>query len=185
MSERNDTARAAGNSPAPRPLYPAGIAYFIEERPLLWYEDAAEYDQLRQEIFAELAPEGALHCIFVKNVVDYLWELRRMKKLKQTAINFFMPDAAAPLLAPSSGLWGNPDKAKVREHAADVAFGAEEEVGKRAADLRRLSDYERRAHSTRRKAFRRLDYEKVEAERKRVTVEARSRQAARAQRSQE
>lgn len=125
-----DTTRDAERGSGPRPLYPASIAYLIEERPLLWYEDPEEYDQLRREIFAELAPEGAINCIFVKNVVDCLWEFRRMKKLKHTAINFAMPDAAAPLLAPASGLWGNPEEAKVRGQAADVAYGAEEEVDK-------------------------------------------------------
>ena len=125
-----DTTRDAGSNPAPRALYPASIAYLIEERPLLWCEDPKEYDQLRREIFAETSPEGAINCIFVKNVVDCLWEFRRMKKLKHTAINFAMPDAAAPLLAPASGLWGNPEEAKVRGQAADVAYGAEEEVDK-------------------------------------------------------
>lgn len=41
-----------------------------------------------------------------------------------------------------------------------------EEVCRRATDLRRLSDYERRAHSARRKALRRLDFERLEAERR-------------------
>ena len=35
-------------------------------------------------------------------------------------------------------------------------------------ELRRLADYERRADSLRRKALRRLDYERVEAERRRT-----------------
>lgn len=47
-------------------------------------------------------------------------------------------------------------------------------VAEHSAELRRLADYERRAVSLRRKALRRLDYERVEAERRRVTDEARS-----------
>lgn len=45
-------------------------------------------------------------------------------------------------------------------------FILNEELRERAKELRRLADYERRAHSKRRKALRRLDYERVEAERR-------------------
>ena len=92
-------------------------------------KDPTEYDQLRREIFTELAPEGSLNCIFVKNVVDYLWEFRRMKKLKHTAINYAMPDAATKLLTSSAGLWGDPDEAKVKKQAKAAAYGAANEAG--------------------------------------------------------
>lgn len=49
------------------------------------------------------------------------------------------------------------------ETAATFILG--EELGNQAEELRRLSDYERLALSTRGKALRRLDYERVEAER--------------------
>jgi hypothetical protein len=52
------------------------------------------------------------------------------------------------------------------ETAATFILG--EELGNHAQELRRLSDYERRALSARRKALRRLDLERVEAERRRV-----------------
>ena len=50
------------------------------------------------------------------------------------------------------------------ETAATFILG--QELGGRAAELRRLADYERRANSLRRKALRRLDYERIEAERR-------------------
>ncbi len=111
---------------SPRRLYPASISHLMEDRLLLWYESPKEYDQLLRDIFDELAPQGALECIFVKNLVDYIWELRRMKKMKHTAINVVMPGAAAGLLAPPGGLWGNSEKDTVMAQAADVAYGAEE-----------------------------------------------------------
>ena len=123
-----DTSRDAEKGSGPRPLYPASIAFLIEERSLLWYEDPEEYDQLRREIFAETSPEGAINCIFVKNVVDCLWEFRRMKKLKHTAINFAMPDAAGRLIAPGIDFQGDREEALVRRQAASVAFGAEEQA---------------------------------------------------------
>lgn len=110
----------------PEHPYPASIAFLIEERFLLWYEDPREYDALQRSFFMELAPKGALNCIFVKNVIDYAWELRRMKRLTHTAINYVMPDVAAKMLAPDLGLWGDPDRDLIRGQANDVAYGAEE-----------------------------------------------------------
>ena len=55
--------------------------------------------------------------------------------------------------------------------AATFVLG--EELGTHATELRRLSEYERRADSLRRKALRRLDYERIEAERRRVAAAAR------------
>ena len=52
------------------------------------------------------------------------------------------------------------------ETAATFILG--EELGNHTQELSRLSDYERRALSARRKALRRLDFERVEAERRRV-----------------
>lgn len=52
------------------------------------------------------------------------------------------------------------------EAAATFILG--DEVGERGRELRRLADYERRAHSMRRKAIRRLDYARVEAERRHI-----------------
>jgi len=48
-----------------------------------------------------------------------------------------------------------------------------QKVAEHATELRRLADYERRANSRRRKALRRLDYERIEAERRRVAAAAR------------
>ncbi len=124
----NPTTASTEADTGPRRLYPASISYLIEERPLLWYESPQEYDQLLRDIFDEMAPQGALECILVKNLVDYIWELRRMKKMKHTAINIVMPGAAAHLLAPPEGIWGSPEKDTVMAQAADVVYGAEEDI---------------------------------------------------------
>ena len=64
-----------------------------------------------------------------------------------------------------------------REWVVDIETAATfilvEELVNHAQELRRLSDYERRAHSARRKALRHLDYEVIEAERRRVAEAAR------------
>lgn len=124
-----------GVSSSRRPLYPASIAYLIEERPLIWYEDPQEYDQLRLDFFAELKPVGALNSIFVKNVVDYVWELRRMKKMKHTAINCAMPNAATKLLKSHNCLFGDPDEGDIRKQSEAAAYGLEMEDTTGGPDL--------------------------------------------------
>ena len=55
-----------------------------------------------------------------------------------------------------------------------------QDLGRRLKDLQRLADYERRAFSRRKETLRRLDYERVEAERRHARAEAaRSRGAGR------
>ena len=69
-----------------------------------------------------------------------------------------------------------------KQWAVDIPTAATiilcEELGTRATELRRLSEYERRALSARRKALRCLDYERVEAERRRVAMEVAGRRGA-------
>lgn len=47
-----------------------------------------------------------------------------------------------------------------------------DEIRRREQELRRIADYERRAHSTCRKSLRRLDFERIEAERQSAAAQA-------------
>lgn len=126
-----DYLTAVQGGPEATRLYPTSIAFLIEERPLLWYEDPQEYDDLQAAIFAQMSPAGALNCIFAKNVVDYLWEMRRMKKMKQAVINYAMPSAATKVLIPYSSYW-NSEKDSAKQEAQFVAYGAGDKVSEAA-----------------------------------------------------
>ena len=112
----------------PRRLYPASIAYLIEERPLLWYEKPEDYDNLRAGVFDNLAPRDTLECIFSKNLVDCFWEHRRMRRLMQTAINFAMPKAAGKLLVPGVTSYNFDRREKAERQAECVAYGVEQKI---------------------------------------------------------
>lgn len=58
------------------------------------------------------------------------------------------------------------DRQWILDLEATATFVLGDELAERGKELRRLSEYERRAHSARRKTLRRLDYERVEAERR-------------------
>ncbi len=109
-------------------LYPASIAFLIEERPLLWYEKPEDYDNLRGDIFGNLAPRDTLECIFSKNLVDCFWEHRRMRRLMQTAINFAMPKAAGKLLVPGVDSYDYGRRQKAERQAECVAYGVEQKI---------------------------------------------------------
>lgn len=95
----NDTAPRSDNAAPASPLIPPALAFLVEERPLLWYEDGAQYEALLNAIVAELAPQGAVELILVKELADYIWELRRMRRLKVSAIHAEMPKMASRMLA--------------------------------------------------------------------------------------
>lgn len=81
-------------------LLPEGLAHLLTDRPLLWNEDADEYDALLSAIVAELDPKGTLETILVKDAVDYIWEVRRLKALKMAALKVELPRAVSELVRP-------------------------------------------------------------------------------------
>lgn len=103
-TDANAAGPAASDGPAPvaSRLVPGDLAYLIEERPTLWYESQSEYDSLREGVFGELVPTGVIECILVKNLVDYVWEARRHRRLKVAATHAEMPSVAARMLANDS-----------------------------------------------------------------------------------
>ena len=83
-------------------LLPEGLTHLITGRLLLWCEDPDEYDALLGEIFAELDPKGTLETILVKDLVDYIWEVRRMRALKVAALQVELPRAVSELVRPQT-----------------------------------------------------------------------------------
>ena len=131
---------AGADAAKPQRLYPAGLAFLIEERPLLWYEKPKEYDSLRDEVFAYVRPEDAIECVFTKNLVDHFWEHRRMTRQMHTAINFAMPAAAGDILAPGIGYHEDRRRGRIVKQARRVGHGADEELGDEEASLEEQMD---------------------------------------------
>lgn len=126
-------------------IYPAGIAFLMEERPLLWYERPEDYDNLLREILAQMSPKDALECIFVKNLVDGFWEHRRIRRLCQTAINYAMPEAAGKVLVRGITYQDDRLRSRVERQAQGVAYGSQ---GEAAGDGPPLSEQMEQEHVT-------------------------------------
>lgn len=105
-----------GATPRARRLLPKTLDFLIGERPLLWYESPEKYDALRDGVFADMVPEGAVDAIMVKDLADILWEARRLRRLKIHAIHDEMPAEAARVLGG--------DNHKKRDRARTLAAGA-------------------------------------------------------------
>lgn len=79
-------------------LLPEHLGFLFEDKPLLWNESEEEYDALNGAIFAELDPQGVIETLLAKDIVDYIWELKRMRALKVAAFHAELPAAAGALL---------------------------------------------------------------------------------------
>lgn len=91
--------------PAVARIIPEEYADFLDERPLIWYDSKVAYEGLLGAVFAELEPKGIIECLLVKDFVDYVWELRGLRRLKAAAIHNQLPDIVEDILSnPGRGL---------------------------------------------------------------------------------
>ena len=65
------------------PAIPAGLAFLFEQRPLLSGECATEYDALLASFVKAVSPGDAIEAIWTKDVVDKIWEVHRLQRLKR------------------------------------------------------------------------------------------------------
>jgi hypothetical protein len=101
MANRRDlTLEDVSTVPLPPPTLASG-------------EDAAAYDHLAARITATVAPENVIEEIWVRDVVDLVWDVVRLRRLKAGLFTVGASDGMAEILR---GLGGSPYQA--REWAA-------------------------------------------------------------------
>jgi hypothetical protein len=105
-------------------LIPPQLSHLIEDRPLLWYEDADAYEVLLSSVFAELDPKGALEAILVKDVVDYIWEARRMRRLKAAAMHAELPGVASKVMGDAYEALHKLGYTSARQHLQNLMRGS-------------------------------------------------------------
>ena len=77
--------------------------------PLLEGEDAAAYDELQRRVHSAVAPADVLEEIWVRDVVDLLWETMRLRRLKAKLMQSAAHEGLEQLLRPLTGHWSNND----------------------------------------------------------------------------
>lgn len=123
MSDQATASPPEQGSPAQH-LIPAELEHLITGRPLLWFEDGDEYDALLSSVFAELDPKGAVEAILVKDIVDYVWEARRMRRLKTGALHAELPRSTSRFMGSAYGKLNEIDHGAASSHLSTLMTGA-------------------------------------------------------------
>jgi hypothetical protein len=77
--------------------------------PLLEGEDAAAYDELQRRVYSAVTPADILEEIWVRDVVDLVWETMRLRRLKAKLMQSASHEGLERLLKPLTGYWSNTD----------------------------------------------------------------------------
>jgi valyl-tRNA synthetase len=73
-----------------------------------------------------VAPRGVIECILLKDVVDYIWEARRFRRLKVAAVHASMPAAASRILSKDYCGGYYRDASHIKDLARAAATGADD-----------------------------------------------------------
>src|SRR5712671_6235634 len=106
-------ASAASVSPAPSAAPGAALApasppaptrapclALLGPRPLIDGEDATNYDVILERISADVAPADFVEEIWVRNIVDLVWESVRLRRLKSHLLQAAAHEGLAQVLTP-------------------------------------------------------------------------------------
>ena len=74
---QNDNANTASDALSLRPTIPPEIEHLFGKRPLIMGEDPAVYDDLFARLAAGVKPGDIIEWLWVKDVVDLVWEAQR------------------------------------------------------------------------------------------------------------
>ena len=82
-ARRQSTDDADGDAAASgevMPAIPAHLDFVFAERPLLPGEDTEQYDELLRSIVQQVKPIDVIEAIWVKDIVDLIWEAKRLRR---------------------------------------------------------------------------------------------------------
>ena len=115
-------AALAPASPRPSPPVPARppCRALLGPRPLIDGEDETNYDVILERISADVAPEDFVEEMWVRNVVDLVWESVRLRRLKSHLLQAAAHEGLARVLTPLI------DWASARQLSRKWASGDEE-----------------------------------------------------------
>jgi hypothetical protein len=80
-------------------IVPAEVRFLFEPRPLLPGENPRHYDLLVAATVATIKPRDFVEWWLVKDLVDYVWEIRRLRLQKGRLVELNLRSAGSSLLA--------------------------------------------------------------------------------------
>jgi hypothetical protein len=85
------------------PIIPPDIKELLGRPPLLRGEVAADYWRIFERLALERSPRDYIEWLYLKDVVDALWEERRCRRMRDALIDRGIPAAAAQILHDAEG----------------------------------------------------------------------------------
>jgi hypothetical protein len=82
----------------PSRVIPAEIAEIFGNPPVLSFEDRQAYDQLLAQLVLEWKPHNITEWMFVRDIADISWEIRRHRRAITNVLAFSFRDALAEVL---------------------------------------------------------------------------------------
>ncbi|WP_336488142.1 hypothetical protein [Methylobacterium nigriterrae] len=83
-----------------RPALPRHLDFLFEERPLLPGEDSRQYDTLLRTVVTQVKPADVIEAIWVKDIVDLIWEAKRLRGWRVQLLTQARFEAATTLVMP-------------------------------------------------------------------------------------
>jgi hypothetical protein len=127
----------------PRVKPPAALAKLFADPPLVGNETREEYESLFNAIADAAKPEDAIAWLFVRDITDLSWEIRRERSRKLQVIKSYHQSRVRQLLTPPGLFTGNfrvqevdPDAVKIAEEMRQWATDpkARRRIDKKLAD---------------------------------------------------
>ena len=103
---RSNEAETPSVTPAPsgetqlQPTIPPEIENLLGKRPLITGEHVEAYDDLLARVALEVKPAGIIEWLWVKDVVDLVWEARRLRRLRAALLYVAREEALKTVLQP-------------------------------------------------------------------------------------
>ncbi len=82
------------------PAIPPGLYFLFEEKPLLTGESAEHYDVLVVTTLHQVKPKDAIEALWAKDIIDLVWEAKRLRRWRGQILDQARLDAAAALILP-------------------------------------------------------------------------------------
>ncbi|WP_336489397.1 HNH endonuclease [Methylobacterium nigriterrae] len=98
---RPDRSRQAFNGAGEiLPAIPRHLDFLFDERPLLPDEDPGPYDTLLSTFVQQVRPADVIEAIWVKDIVDLIWETKRLRRWRRQILGQARLEAATKLALP-------------------------------------------------------------------------------------
>ncbi|GJE46231.1 hypothetical protein AEGHOMDF_5431 [Methylobacterium soli] len=108
------------------PAIPQHLDFLFADRPLLPGENAEQYEALLRIIIQQVKPSDVIEAIWVKDIVDLVWEAKRLRRWRSQILNQGRLEAGTALILPViENENHNPftSKSEHQREATTLAFG--------------------------------------------------------------